>query len=192
MVTLGEYLQTWTLKFSTTKTVLAVFHLNKEAKRELKVKYNNETLPFCSEPKYVGVTLDKICHVSPTPWVTLQEADITRHAPEAACWLRLRCCSNNSANSHPGLGALNRRVLPTCLVPQCSYPPHRPHHQWGLAICDRMPPFYSSGQPSNPRRHLTCWASSQWSHTVSRPRSTSWRFWSPSYGRKTPNLVRIP
>jgi len=67
MVTLGEYLQTWTLKFSTTKTVLAVFHLNKEAKRELKVKYNNETLPFCSEPKYVGVTLDKICHVSPTP-----------------------------------------------------------------------------------------------------------------------------
>jgi len=32
---------------------------NKEAKRELKVKYNNETLPFCSEPKYLGVTLDR-------------------------------------------------------------------------------------------------------------------------------------
>jgi len=29
----------------------AAFHLNnKEAKRELKVKHNNETLPFCSEP----------------------------------------------------------------------------------------------------------------------------------------------
>jgi len=28
----------------------------KEAKRELKVKYNNETLAFCSEPKYLGVT----------------------------------------------------------------------------------------------------------------------------------------
>jgi len=55
MPTLGEYLQTWKLKLSTTKTVSAVFHLtNKEAKRELKVNFNNETLPFCSEPKYLG------------------------------------------------------------------------------------------------------------------------------------------
>jgi len=38
----------------------AAFHLNnKEAKRELKVKYNNEILPFCSEPKYLGVMLDR-------------------------------------------------------------------------------------------------------------------------------------
>ena len=59
MATLGEYLQTWKLKLSTTKTVSAVFHLtNKKAKRELKVNFNNETLPFCSEPKYLGVTLD--------------------------------------------------------------------------------------------------------------------------------------
>ena len=58
--TLGEYLQTWKLKLSTTKTVSAVFHLNnKEAKHELKVNFNNETLPFCSEPKYLGVTLDR-------------------------------------------------------------------------------------------------------------------------------------
>jgi len=40
--------------------VSAAFHLNKEAKRELKVKYNNKTLPFCSEPKYLGVTLDRL------------------------------------------------------------------------------------------------------------------------------------
>jgi len=41
------------------KTVSAAFHLNnKEAKRELKVNHNNKTLPFCSEPKYLGVTLD--------------------------------------------------------------------------------------------------------------------------------------
>jgi len=54
---LGEYLQTWKLKLSTMKTVSAVFHPNnKEGKRELKV---NETLPFCSEPKYLGVTLDR-------------------------------------------------------------------------------------------------------------------------------------
>jgi len=59
MATLVEYLQTWKLKLSTTKTVWAVFHLNKEAKRELKVYFNNETLPFCSEPKYLGVTLDR-------------------------------------------------------------------------------------------------------------------------------------
>ena len=41
-------------------------------------------------------------------------------------------------------------------------------HQWRLSNCDRMPASYTSGQPSNPRRHPTCWASSQWSHTVSR------------------------
>ena len=60
MATLGEYLQTWKLKLTTTKTVSAVFHLNnKEAKRELNVNFNNETLPFCSEPKYFGATLDR-------------------------------------------------------------------------------------------------------------------------------------
>ena len=43
------------------KTVSATFHLNnKEAKLEFKVKYNNEILPFCCEPKYVGVTLDRL------------------------------------------------------------------------------------------------------------------------------------
>jgi len=44
-----------------------------------------------------------------------------RRAPEAACWLPLGCWSNNSANSHPSLGALNRRILRACLMPQCSY-----------------------------------------------------------------------
>jgi len=40
--------------------VSAAFHLNnKEAKREMKVNFNNETLPFCSESKYLGVTLDR-------------------------------------------------------------------------------------------------------------------------------------
>ena len=60
MATLGEYLQTWKLKPSTPKTVSGVFHLNnKEAKCKLKVNFNNKTLPFCSEPKYLGVTLDR-------------------------------------------------------------------------------------------------------------------------------------
>jgi len=36
------------------------FHLiNMEAKHEIKVKFNNKTLLFCSEPKYLGVTLDR-------------------------------------------------------------------------------------------------------------------------------------
>jgi len=40
--------------------VSAAFHLNnKEAKREMKVNFNKETLPFCSESKYLGVTLDR-------------------------------------------------------------------------------------------------------------------------------------
>ena len=60
MATLDKHFQTWKLKLSTTKTVSAVFHLNnKEVKRELKVNFNNESLPFCSKPKYVGVTLDR-------------------------------------------------------------------------------------------------------------------------------------
>jgi len=60
MATVGEYLQTWKLQLSTTRTVSAAFHLNnKEAKRELKVSLNNQTLPFCPEPKYFGVTLNR-------------------------------------------------------------------------------------------------------------------------------------
>jgi len=55
MVTASEYLQTWKLKLSTTKTVSAIFCLNnKKAKHGLKVKCNNETLFFCSELKYLG------------------------------------------------------------------------------------------------------------------------------------------
>ena len=55
MATVSEYRQTWKLKLSTTKSVLVVFHLNnKEARRELKVNHNNETLPFWSEPIYLA------------------------------------------------------------------------------------------------------------------------------------------
>ena len=52
-------------------------------------------------------------------------------------------------------------------MPQCSYQPHRPRHQRRHANYDWMPASYTSGQPSNPRRHSTGRASSQWSHTVS-------------------------
>jgi len=62
MATISEYLQTWKLKLSTTQMVSGIFQLNnKEAKRALNVFLNvsNEILPFCSETKYLGVTLDR-------------------------------------------------------------------------------------------------------------------------------------
>jgi len=92
------------------------------------------------------------------------------------------CWSNNSTNSHPSLGALNRRALRSCLMPQCSYTPHRPHHQRRLANCDWMHASYTSGQPANPHRHPTCWASSHWSHAVSG---------TPCYGAWTSSPLRV-
>jgi len=60
MATIGEYLQTRKLKLSTTKAVTTAFRRNnKEAKRELRANYNNEILPFCPEPKYLGIKLDR-------------------------------------------------------------------------------------------------------------------------------------
>ena len=39
-----------------------------------------------------------------------------------------------------------------------------------------MPASYTSGQPSNSRRHPTCWASSPWGHTISRtPCHGAWK-----------------
>ena len=149
MATLGEYLQTWKLQLSTTKMVSAAFHLNMEAKRGLKVNFNNENLPFCSEPKYLGV--GQVALVSLTSWVTSQEDDITRRAPEAAFWLRLGCCSNNVANSRPS--AFNRSVLSSCLVSQCSCPPYRHRHQRRLrpTPADNLP-ILAGIQPAELRR----------------------------------------
>jgi len=137
-------------------------------------KSTSKTKPCPSAPspntsEYVG----QVAHVPPTPWVTSQEVDITRRAPEAACCLRLRCWSNNFAKSHPGPDAFNRRVLRSCLVLQCLHSLYRPHHQRHLANRDWMPASYTSGQPSSSRRHPTCWASSQRNHTVQH--AVPWR-----------------
>ena len=60
MSTLSAYLQTWRLKLSHTKTVMAAFHLNnQEAKRELKVYNYGGLLPFCPTPTYFGVKLNR-------------------------------------------------------------------------------------------------------------------------------------
>ena len=66
MSTLLLYFQTWRLKLSHTKTMMAAFYLNnREAKRELKVCNNGRLLPFCPTPTYLGVKLDRsltFCH----------------------------------------------------------------------------------------------------------------------------------
>jgi len=67
-------------------------------------------------------------------------------------------------NSHPSPGPFNCRVLCSCLLAQSSYTPYQSHHQ--CADCDWMHASFTSGQPFCPRRHPTCWASLQWSHTL--------------------------
>ena len=66
MYILSAYLQTWRLKLSHTKTMMAAFHLNnREAKCELKVHNNGRLLLFCPTPTYLGVKLDRLlmfCH----------------------------------------------------------------------------------------------------------------------------------
>ena len=60
MTAITEYLQTWRLKLSHSKTVTAAFDLsNREAKRELKVYNNGHLLPFFPFPAYLGVKPDR-------------------------------------------------------------------------------------------------------------------------------------
>ena len=59
--TLSAYLQTWKLKLSNTKAVMAAFHLNnREAKCELDVYNNGTLLPPCLIPTYLRVKLDRL------------------------------------------------------------------------------------------------------------------------------------
>ena len=79
-------------------------------------------------------------------------------------------CDNLPQGFRSSTGPFDCRVLRSCLVPQCSYPPYWPRHQRRLVNCDWITASYTSGQPSTPRRHPTCWASSQRRHTMSRTR----------------------
>ena len=57
--TLLSYLQTWRLKVSHTKTVMATFHLNnRKAKLEQKFYNNDRLVPFCPTPTYLELKLD--------------------------------------------------------------------------------------------------------------------------------------
>ena len=153
MATKGKYLKTWKLKLSTTKMVSAVFHLNKEAKPELKDNFTNETPPFCFKPKYLGTTLDRM--------LTYRRHLEPHHRKlEATGWLGQQRCKQP-----PKPWSTDSRLLRSCLVPQSSHPSHWPCHQ-RLANCDWMPASCTDGQNSYPRGHPTCWASSQSSHAV--------------------------
>jgi len=90
MANVSECLQASKLKLSATKTLQGVFHPNnKEAKLELKVNHNNETLPFSSETNYLGITLDMsaTCRRHPE---SLRKKLISRYAPlkwlAGSCW----------------------------------------------------------------------------------------------------------
>ena len=168
MATTGKCIQTWQFKAQHCKTLSAVFHLNnKEAKRELKVNRNNETLPFCSEFKYLGVTLVRTLTYlryleSLRKKLTLSVAFLRRLASfPPGCW------GNNVANNHLSPGPFNSKVMRLCPVPQCSHLPRWSCHQRRLANCDWMPAPYTSRQSSYAREHWICWVSSQRSHTVS-------------------------
>jgi len=66
MATLREYLQTWKLTLSTTKTVSAVFHLNnKEAKHESQLQQQNPALLLRAQIPRSKV--GQVAHISPTP-----------------------------------------------------------------------------------------------------------------------------
>jgi len=160
MANVGEYHQTWMRKLSTVKTVSAGFHLNnKEAKRELKVNFNNETLPFCSEPKYLRVTLDRPLTYR-RHFTSLRKKLTSRILRRLAgsAWGAGATTQRTAILSLCRVlrGAFNCRVLRACLMPQSSHPPHQPRNQRRLANCYWMPASYTSEQPSNSCRHTTC------------------------------------
>ena len=128
----------------------------------------NETLSFCSEPKYLRVTLDR----SLTYRRYLEP--LRKKLTSLVALLRRLARSSWGAGTTPLLIATLALVHSTaeyCAPAWC----RRAHNRLidhaindALRIVTGCTASYTSGQPSNPRRHSTCWASSQWSQTVSR------------------------
>ena len=60
MATLSSYLYKKKLKLSTKKAVSKAFHLyNKEEQRKLNIFVKGQALPFCAEPTYLGIKLNR-------------------------------------------------------------------------------------------------------------------------------------
>ena len=86
MTTLSEYFQIWTLKPSHLKTVTTAFYFkNRGAKRELAVHKNNNLLPFCTIPAYLGSKTGQIFHVPSSDRCIAQKTEITCRTAEATC-----------------------------------------------------------------------------------------------------------
>jgi len=146
------------------KTASAAFYLNiKEARRELKVKYNNEILPW---PKYLGVTLDR-------------SLTYRRHLESLRRKLTSRVAFlTRFADSSWGAGAQTLRIATSALVHStaeyCAPIWCRSAHTLLLTPSSTMPCELWSDDccvlhqrtTFLPHRHPTCWALSQWRHTL--------------------------
>jgi len=140
----------------------------------MKLNFNNETLPFSSKPKYLGVTLDR-------------SLTYRRHLESLCKKLTLRVALlRQLAGSGWGAVATTVRTVTIALVhstPEyCAPfwyhsasgrlidPPSTTPCEFWLAAC-----VLHQRKPFNPRRHPGCWISSQWSHTVySKPFRGAW------------------
>ena len=160
---MSQHFDVWLLPTQSIFILLQSYRLF-----ELKVNFNNENLPNCSEPKYLGVTLDrsltyrrhleslrkKLTHASRF-WggllapVGVLEQQRCEQSPQP--W----CIQLQTTALLFGAAVL----IPASLTPR---------NQWHLATFYWMPASYTNRQHSNPCRHPTCWASSQWSHPIFR------------------------
>ena len=152
MSTLSAYLQTWRLKLSHTKMVMAAFHLNnREAKRELKVYNNGRLLPFFPTPTYLGVKLDR---------------SLTFHHHLVALCKKLSLgirLLRRLVGSGWGAGAKTLRIATlslvystaeySSLVLQCSHSSHRQYLEQRLAHSHWMPASHSNRPPTCTLRH---------------------------------------
>jgi len=77
----------------------------------LNVNFNEETLPLCSESKYLGKSSES--HVSPTLQATSQK--LTSN-PSLLRWIAGYGWGNNAANNHLSPGPFNSTLLRSCLV----------------------------------------------------------------------------
>jgi len=132
-----------------------------------KSNHNDEALPFHSKPKYLGVTLDRSLtyrrHLLSLQKKLTSGAPLLRRLVDLGWGVgvtTLRTATSalvHSTAEHCALLSGAAVLKPASLT----LPLTTPCKLWLDATS------YTSGQPSNPRRHPTCWASLQRSHTVS-------------------------
>jgi len=149
------------VKLSTTKAVLAVFT---STTRKINVSWKStKTTKPCSFVPSPHTSEECWAGQSRTAEVTSQIVDIMYCTLEAPGWgaeaTTLRTANLPWSIQQQSIAVLSGAAVLTPASLTC--------HQRRLANCDWMPASYTSEQSSYPRRHPTCWASSQRSNTVS-------------------------